>query len=604
MYRACSIFILAFLMLTQFAMDSRAIKTERIASGFSNPLYLTSPPGDFERLFIVEQNSAQIKIIKNGSVLATPFIDLNSKAGGGGEGGLLGLAFHPNYLVNGFFYVNYTDNSGNTVLARYTVSGNPDIADAGSEFIISNINQPFSNHNGGMLIFSPNDGFLYIFLGDGGSANDPGNRAQTLSNVLGKVHRINVDTLSIPASNPFTGNSAALDSIWGYGLRNPWRASFDRQNGDLYIGDVGQNSREEISWQPGNSGGGENYGWRCMEGTMCTGLSGCICNAPGLTIPIHDYDSTQSDCSVTGGYVYRGSAIPEIDGTYFFGDFCTGKIWSFKWNGTNLTEFQDRTAELIPDIGSINNISSFGEDAGGELYIVDLDGEIFKIIPDDDPPPPAISLLPLDPNIADMNNTIEARDATPNGNVTFIYGFEEGTMTANNICSGFQAGILNPFTLSTITADGNGTAAFNVFVPGSFTGLSVLVQAADIATCSGSNVTNQTINPPGPIDFALNPVDPGEAGELNTLSVSGATADGNVTFIYGFQEGTVSAQSICPGLQVGISDFNNLATVNANGNGSAFFEVFVPQNFSGLTVFMQAIDISDCAPSNINMVTF
>jgi len=260
MYRACSIFILILLILAQFTTDSRAIKTERIASGFSNPLFLTSPPGDFERLFIVEQNSAQIKIIKNGSVLPTPFINLNSKAGDGGEGGLLGLAFHPNYLSNGFFYVNYTDNSGNTVLARYRVSGNPDIADADSEFIIANINQPFSNHNGGMLVFSPNDGFLYIFLGDGGSGNDPGNRAQNLSNVLGKVHRINVDGLSIPASNPFTSNGSALNSIWGYGLRNPWRASFDRLNGDLYIGDVGQGDREEVSWQPGNSSGGENYG--------------------------------------------------------------------------------------------------------------------------------------------------------------------------------------------------------------------------------------------------------------------------------------------------------------------------------------------------------
>jgi glucose/arabinose dehydrogenase len=260
-----SIIVLFLILLAPMITNSWAIKTERVASGFSEPLFLTSPAGDFQRLFIVEQSSAQIKIIKNGAVLPNPFIDLNSKAQGGGERGLLGLAFHPNYQNNGLFYVNYTDNSGDTVLARYSVSGNPDIADVSSELIIANISQPFGNHNGGMMAFSPNDGFLYIFLGDGGSGNDPGNRAQTLSNVHGKIHRIDVDNgISIPRSNPFAG-SPELNSIWPYGLRNPWRASFDRLNGDLYIGDVGQGDREEVSWQPGNSVGGENYGWRCME---------------------------------------------------------------------------------------------------------------------------------------------------------------------------------------------------------------------------------------------------------------------------------------------------------------------------------------------------
>lgn len=492
MYKFYSIILLIVFLLAPIMPNSWAIKTERIASGFSNPLYLTSPPGDFNRLFIVEQNSAQIKIIKNGSVLPTPFLDLNPKASDGGEGGLLGLAFHPDYSNNGLFYVNYTDNSGNTVLARYRVSGNPDIADPGSELVFANVTQPFSNHNGGMMAFSPVDGYLYLFFGDGGSGNDPGNRAQNLRNVHGKIHRIDVDNgISIPQSNPFVGDPSGLNSIWSYGLRNPWRASFDRLNGDMYIGDVGQGDREEVSWQSGNSFGGENYGWRCMEGTQCTGLSGCTCNAPGLTIPIHDYDSTQSDCSVTGGYVYRGGAIPELDGTYFFGDFCTGKIWSLKWNGINVSEFQDRTSELIPDVGSINNISSFGEDAAGELYIVDLDGEIFKVIPDN--PVAEFTLFPLDPGRAGTTNTLDVSDATPGGQVRIIWGLRQAITPADSICSGLDVDIFKFRTSGTITADGSGNASLITSIPAGASGISIIMQAVDIDSCTKSNLVSETL---------------------------------------------------------------------------------------------------------------
>ncbi len=386
-------------ILPAYNSGGAEITTIKIADGFSEPLYVTSPPGDSARLFVVEQNTAQIKIIKNGTVLPTPFLDLNSKAGSGGEQGLLGLAFHPNYSNNGYFYVNYTNNSGNTVIARYSVSGNPDVADPGSELILMQVTQPFSNHNGGMLAFSPNDDYLYIGLGDGGSGFDPGNRAQDGQDVLGKIHRMNVgngDIFSAPQDNPFAGNPAALDSIWALGLRNPWRFSFDRLNGDLYIADVGQGAREEVNQQAGASGGGENYGWRCMEGLSCTGLSGCTCNSGALKLPVHDYTHAGGNCSVTGGYVYRGTAIPELDGTYFFADFCTGRIWSFVWDGSSTTQFAERTQELQPETGeTINNITSFGEDDGGEIYIVDRDGEIFKIVEatsqspaEPSPPPP------------------------------------------------------------------------------------------------------------------------------------------------------------------------------------------------------------------------
>lgn len=310
------------------------------------------------------------------------------------------MAFHPEYANNGVFYVYYTASGGGAnTLAQFSVSGNPDMANPTGTVLFSTPD-PFPNHNGGWIAFGP-DGYLYIAMGDGGSGNDPNGAGQNLNTMLGKVHRIDVDGAdgipanddddgildngvngySSPPDNPFVGPAFGLDSIWAYGLRNPWRDSFDRLTGDLYIADVGQGAWEEINFQPGGSPGGANYGWRCMEGNHCTGLSGCTCNDPALTDPIHEYAHAGVNCSVTGGYVYRGCAIPDLQGVYFFADYCSNRIWSFRHNG-GVTEFTDRTAELIPDIGSITQISSFGEDAYGELYILDLSGEVFKILPD------------------------------------------------------------------------------------------------------------------------------------------------------------------------------------------------------------------------------
>lgn len=366
------------------------LHTTRVASGLFLPVFATYAPGDFSRLFIIEK-PGRIRILNldTGVLSATSFLDINSLVGGGNstndERGLLGLAFHPNYQDNGFFYVDYTNNSSDTTIRRYTVSANPDIADAGSGTTLLVIDQPFSNHNGGWIGFGPLDGYLYIGMGDGGSANDPGNRAQDITNqLLGKMLRIDVDGAApygIPPSNPFVGLTGD-DEIWAYGLRNPWRSSFDRETGDLYIADVGQNAWEEINFQRSASPGGLNYGWRCMEGNHCTGLSGCTCNAASLTDPIHEYFHNQG-CSITGGYVYRGCAIPELQGTYFFSDFCSHQIWTFRYVDGAVTEFTNRTAELAPGGGlSINWMSSFGEDALGEIYICDQNGgEVFKIIP-------------------------------------------------------------------------------------------------------------------------------------------------------------------------------------------------------------------------------
>lgn len=379
------------------ALETKAvtppIKAKRVADGLSNPLFVAYVPGDYNRVFIVEQ-CGQIKILTGGGILPTPFLNISLKTTCGGEQGLLGLAFHPDYASNGQFFVDYTDLSGTTTIARYTVSANPNVANMSEEKLLT-ISQPFVNHNGGWIAFGA-DGYLYIAMGDGGSGNDPDNRGQDItSQLLGKLLRIDVNgddfpadatkNYAIPSTNPFAGVTGD-DEIWAYGLRNPWRNSFDRLTHDLYIADVGQSEVEEIDFQPASSAGGENYGWRCMEGTSCTGLTGCTCNAPSLIPPIHTYTHAGLNCSITGGYVYRGCAIPGQEGAYFFADYCSNTIWSFRYDGVNQTEFTDRTVELTPDIGSISSITSFGEDAYGEIYICDQGGEVFKIIPTDTPP--------------------------------------------------------------------------------------------------------------------------------------------------------------------------------------------------------------------------
>ncbi|MFA6243135.1 MAG: PQQ-dependent sugar dehydrogenase [Candidatus Hydrogenedentales bacterium] len=391
---------------------AQQIMTELVANGFNNPLFLTAPSGDTQRLFIVEQNTARIRIIKNGVVLGTPFIDLGSKASSGGELGLLGMAFHPNYASNGFFYVNYTDNAGDTVVERYTVSANPDIANADSNVTLFTITQPFSNHNGGMMAFGPIDDNLYIAMGDGGDSNDPGNRAQDLSVPLGKILRIDVDSGSpyaIPASNPFISTPGADDRIWAYGVRNPWRFSFDSLTGDLYIADVGQGAREEINFQPAASTGGENYGWKVAEGFACRGGSGTCGTNPGFTPPFFDYNHTEGH-SITGGYVYRGSRIAGLQGTYFFADFSFDRIWSLRYDGVSVSQFQERTSELDPPgVLALDATASFGEDASGELYVLDYaDGEIYRIVAVDEDEDGLTNdeelLIGTDPNIADTDN--------------------------------------------------------------------------------------------------------------------------------------------------------------------------------------------------------
>jgi glucose/arabinose dehydrogenase len=354
----------------------------------SFPVHITHAGDGSGRLFIVEQ-PGRIRIVKNGVLLATPFLDISSTGANrvlfGGEQGLLSVALPPQFNAKGYFYVYYTNLNGDNVAARYFLTANPDVADPNSEVILQTFLHPtFANHNGGQLAFGP-DGFLYIGTGDGGSGGDPNNNGQNLNTFLGKILRIDVesvlnpriDTYVIPPSNPFVGTPGALPEIWALGLRNPFRFSFDRLTGDLYIGDVGQNLFEEIDFQPAASPGGQNYGWSIMEGFHCFNKLDFnnplpTCDQAGLTLPVVEYDHTQGDCSVIGGFVYRGNLHPQMQGIYFYGDTCSGKIWGLKRDGA---VWQN---SLLLD--SPFAITSFGEDEGGELYLTDyLAGDIYRI---------------------------------------------------------------------------------------------------------------------------------------------------------------------------------------------------------------------------------
>jgi glucose/arabinose dehydrogenase len=358
-----------------------AIKVDEIvASGFSQPVQVTHAGDGSGRLFVVEQGG-RIRIIQNGTLLSTLFLDVSGLISCCGERGLLGLAFHPNYESNGYFYIDYTRaGDGATIIARYQVSGDPNLADVGSGSTLLTIDQPYENHNGGQVMFGP-DGYLYIGMGDGGSGGDPQNNAQNKNTLLGALLRIDVDggsPYAIPPDNPYVGVDGA-DQIWAIGLRNPWRFSFDRDNGDLYIGDVGQNAWEEIDYQAANSAGGLNFGWHCLEGTH-TYNTDPPCNSAtylaGLTGPIAEYGHDLGN-AVTGGFVYRGSLYPLMKGRYFYADFGSGRIWSMVKTGSNPVTWSQPELELNTSL----NISSFGEDESGEVYVVSYsDGTVRHLV--------------------------------------------------------------------------------------------------------------------------------------------------------------------------------------------------------------------------------
>lgn len=360
-----------------------------VNTGLTQPLQISAPAGD-DRLFVLEKGGL-VRIVSGGVVQATPFLDLSAVVATGGERGLLGLAFDPGYASNGRFYVNYIDKTSlNTVVARYQVAApGANVANAGSAQTILTFAQPaFSNHKGGWIAFRPGDNQnLYIATGDGGDSNDPFNFAQDRSSLLGKMLRIDVSGntagYAIASSNPFAGSASTREEIWALGLRNPFRNSFDRSNGDFWIADVGQGEREEINFEAGGSAGGLNYGWRLREGTIATpGVGG---NAPGLTDPVFDYahlDSGGLGDSVIGGYVYRGPSITGADGRYFFGDFVSDRIFSFAVGaGGTPMDLRDDTNAFLGGTG-LSGLDSFGEDGSGRLYAVGINGVVVIMVPE------------------------------------------------------------------------------------------------------------------------------------------------------------------------------------------------------------------------------
>jgi glucose/arabinose dehydrogenase len=347
------------------------LRLETVASDLQNPVHLAAPAGD-DRLFIVEQ-VGRVRVVENGQLLRLPFLDIAPLVSYGGERGLLSIAFHPRYAQNGWFFVNYTDRNGDTQVVRYMVSADRNVANPASAKSILMVRQPYSNHNGGHVLFGP-DGMFYIGMGDGGGAGDTQNNGQSLGTLLGKLLRIDVDSgdpYGIPPDNPFVGRAGARPEIWALGLRNPWRIAFDPPSGLILIADVGQNRYEEIDAAPARQGG-LDYGWRLMEGNHCF-KPARDCDPSGLVRPVVEYSHSQG-CSVTGGVVYRGTRVPALIGHYVYADYCSGWIRSFKIEGTQVTEHREwQMDQHIP-------ISSFGMDGGGELYVIDHDGRVLRVV--------------------------------------------------------------------------------------------------------------------------------------------------------------------------------------------------------------------------------
>jgi uncharacterized protein (TIGR03437 family) len=438
---------LLFLLLGSSAF-AQEIRTVQVATGIAGPTDIQDAGDGSGRLFVVQQ-SGMIRVLKNGIVSPTPFLDIHTKITSDGERGLLGLAFPPGFAQKQRFYVDYTDVNGNTVIAQYRVTANADVADPASEIALLHITQPFANHNGGQVRFGP-DGYLYIAMGDGGSGGDPMGNGQNLNALLGKLLRIDVESTSgqvgIPPDNPFVNQAGARGEIWAYGLRNPWRFSFDRATRDLWIADVGQDTYEEVDLQPAASHGGENYGWNRMEGFHCFTAG---CSMQGITLPVAEYTHAGGACSITGGFRYRGNLSPGLRGTYIYADYCTGRISGLEWTGS---AWASRLL-LATNFG----ITTFGEDAAGEVYTGDSKtGIIYRI----------------EGSRAPRFNTASVTNAA-----SFA-----GGMVAGSLATVFAAGVRDAAGVS---------VANQIPLPGSIGGVSVTVAGIAAPVYAIANVNGQ-----------------------------------------------------------------------------------------------------------------
>jgi glucose/arabinose dehydrogenase len=510
-------------IMAGLASAQTPLRLEQVCGGLGVPVLVTSPTGDLHRLFVVEQ-PGRIRIVEDGVLLPTAFLDLAGTIPAGGEAGLLGLAFHPDYATNGHVFVFHSGNPFPTsIVRRFTVSAaNANVADPASAATVLSTAMVYGNHNGGMVGFGP-DGMLYVSLGDGGSIppswpNDPFNHAQRGDSWLGKMLRIDVDNPSppllygIPADNPFVGARDPLDQVrdevWSLGLRNPWRFSFDRLTGDLWIADVG-GAREEIDFEPAGDLGGRNYGWSCMEGTVCSSLPVCTCFSPALTPPLHEY-TFFSNQAIIGGYVYRGSAIPDLRGSYFFADYMQRKFWSLRQVGGVVAQLTDRTAELVAPAGApILGPTAFGEDARGEMYVCDQSGRVFRIVPNG---PVVFGTKPYGTGTAGCRgpHTLAAANSPVIGNPEFTLRCSHGPVAGSGLGLGvfadrpdagsdplgwgvlFHVQLASPLLLlSAMLPDLRGNGQFSLSIPAdsSLTGLSLFAQGLwiwDPAVCAAT----------------------------------------------------------------------------------------------------------------------
>lgn len=463
------------------AAEQIPIETEIVAFGMGQVLEVAFAPGDRNRLYIAELEGS-LWLMKDEVRLPIPFLDITSLTTASGEQGFLGVAFHPDYVNNGWFFVSYTNLAGDTRVDRFTVSLNPDLADFASRVNILSIAQPFTNHNGGCIRFGP-DGFLYVGVGDGGAAGDPGNRAQDGLSLLGKMLRIDIENglpYTIPASNPFVGDPSTLDEIWALGLRNPWRFTFDRETGDLFIADVGQAEWEYIYFQAAGDPGGHNYGWRITEGSHCFNPQ-VGCNTAGLTNPIYEYGHTLSPfrCSIIGAAMYRGRSMANMSGRFFFSDTCSIELWSFRYDSVGgVQDFTEHTVES----GVSGAGRSIGTDHDGEVYIC-FGRTLRKIVP-------AGMYLKVPHLFTGVADTIVVERCNPNATVFLAY-----SMSGVGMFPVGQLGVTvlldNPALAATTASDSAGVASFPIVLPGSLFGRTLWLEA--VQNGQVSNVTMEVV---------------------------------------------------------------------------------------------------------------
>jgi len=485
--------LLSIALVLGFATVSQGqrLTTTLIAEGLEDPVGAEAFPDGSGRILIWER-AGVVKLLADGMILPTPFLDVSDKVIAQTDGGFLNVAFHPEFETNGWVYVYYTDLDDNAVVVRYEVSAdNPDVADESTEFEIIKIIRDATDflHAGGFMDFSPVDGYLYLSTGDAGPLGDPEENAQNPQVLLGKILRIDVDggsPYAIPDDNPFVDDERVLDEIWAGGFRNPWRAAFDSATGDLYVGDVGNFTWEEVSFIAAGDGGG-NYGWARKEGSSCF-RPDTNCDPDGVLIdPIHEYRHSffpQIRCAVTGGEVYRGSKMPLMRGTYFFGDYCSNETWSFRYEDGKVLEFRERTNELSPPGGQVQfSISSWGLDGDGELLLCDIAlGRVYRI-------DAAMNLETTD-LVAGERAGFAIRGARPQRPVFIAYsvtGIGETAVPPLNT----SLALSKPVLVASLESDASGNAATQVTIPGSASGVEVWIQAIEFDNTS--NVVNRVI---------------------------------------------------------------------------------------------------------------